>query len=218
MVGRLDQARINRIPRLNKLLSSAILVACALLIWTTAAVGTALARTAALLCAGMAFSLLGDVIMAQLLPLRQYVLCGMGAFGLTQVLYILGYLRLGQALGLSDSTVRLACLAGAYVIGISLWWRLVFSSRQRTAMNVASLGYCLLLLTMAGLATSVAVQEPHLTILAVGGCLFVLSDLLLGHRLFRMRRFLLMGDLVWMTYISGQALIVYSAAVASRLL
>jgi len=218
LVGRLDQARINRIPRLNKLLSSVILLASALLIWRTAAAQTPLAGTAALLCVGMAFSLLGDVIMAQLLPLRQYVLFGMAAFGLAQVSYILAFVGLGRSLSLTDSTARLACLAGAYVIGVALWWRLVFSRRQSPALNVASLGYCLLLLTMAGLAMSVAVQEPRLTMLAAGGWLFVASDLLLGHRLFRRRHFLLMGDLVWMTYISGQALIVYSTGAALQLL
>jgi len=218
LVGRLDEARINRIPRPNKLLSSVILLASALLIWRTAAAHTPLTGAAALLSVGMAFSLLGDVIMAQLLPLHHYVLLGMGAFGVAQLLYILAYLRVGQALGLSDSTARFASVAGAFALGIALWWRLVFSRRQPPVLNVASFAYCLLLLTMAGLATSIALQEPRLAMLAAGGWLFVVSDLLLGHRLFRRRHFFLMGDLVWMTYISGQALIVYSTAAALLLL
>jgi hypothetical protein len=218
VVGRLDPARINRIPRLNKLLSSALLLISALLIWRTAAVGTPLAQTAALICVGMALSLLGDVIMAQLLPLRQYVVLGMAAFGAVQVLYGFGYLRLGHVLGISGNALRLVSLAAAYVVGVALWWSLVRSPRQPLVMNLTSLGYCLLLATMAGLATSIVVEELRLAMLAVGGWLFVVSDLLLGHRLFRGRRFLLMGDLIWMTYITGQALIVYSTSAALRLL
>lgn len=218
LVGRLDRERINRIPRLNKLLSSVILLVSALLIWRMAAEETPLVGSAALLCVGMAFSLLGDVIMAQLLPMRQYVLFGMAAFGVTQVLYVLAEIRLGQVLGLSENRVRLACVAGSCVMGAALWWRLVFSRRQPPVLNLVSFGYCLLLLTMAGLATSIAVQEPRMAVLSAGAWLFVASDLLLGHRLFRRRHFILMGDLIWMTYISGQALIVYSTAAALQLL
>jgi len=97
--GRLDQERINRIPRANKILSSAILVVCALIWWLAGASGTPLAAYAALLFFGMAFSFVGDVIMAQLLPLPQHVLFGMGAFGVAHALYISGYLRLGSMLG-----------------------------------------------------------------------------------------------------------------------
>jgi len=40
----------------------------------------------------------------------------------------------------------------------------------------------------------------------------------LGHRLFQGGKFLLVGDLVWMTYIVGQLLIVFSTATGLRLL
>ena len=81
------------------------------------------------------------------------------------------------------------------------------------------LGQLLLLLAaMAGLAASLALQEARFLPLALGGVLFVVSDTLLGHRLFQRGHFLLIGDLVWMTYIVGQLLIVFSTATALRLL
>ncbi len=210
--GQLDEERINRIPRLNKMLSSAILVVCALIWWLAGAAGTPLAAYAALLFFGMAFSFLGDVIMAQLLPLPQYMLFGMGAFGLAHVLYISGYLRLGGVLGLQDGWARAVGLAVLLVLAVVLWWTLIRSPQTDAVLNYGSLGYALLLAAMAGLAVSLALQEPRFVPLAVGAVLFLVSDVLLGHRLFQGGTFLLVGDLVWMTYIVGQLLIVFSTA------
>jgi hypothetical protein len=216
--GRLDEERINRIPRANKILSSAILVICALIWWLAGAASTPLADYAALLFFGMAFSFIGDVIMAQLLPLPQYVLFGMGAFGVAHVLYISGYLRLGGVLGLQSSGARAVGLAVLLVLAVALWWMLIRSPRTPAVLNYGSLGYALLLAAMAGLAVSLALQEPRFVPLALGALLFLVSDVLLGHRLFQGGKFLLMGDLVWMTYIVGQLLIVFSTAAGLQML
>jgi hypothetical protein len=216
--GRLDQERINRIPRANKILSSAILVVCALIWWLVGASGTPLAPYAALLFFGMAFSFLGDLIMARLLPLPQHVLFGMGAFGVAHVLYISGYLRLGSVLGLQNGRAQAVGLAVLLVLAAVLWWALIRSSQTDAVLNYGSLGYALLLAAMAGLAVSLALQEPRFVPLALGAVLFLVSDVFLGHRLFQGGTFLLVGDLVWMTYIVGQLLIVFSTATGLRLL
>lgn len=216
--GKLDEERINRIPRANKILSSAILVVCALIWWLAGASGTPLAAYAALLFFGMAFSFLGDLIMAQLLPLPQYVLFGMGAFGVAHVLYISGYLRLGSVLGLQDGRARVTGLAVLLVLAVVLWWTLIRSPQTDAVLNYGSLGYALLLAAMAGLAVSLALQEPRFVLLALGAVLFLISDVFLGHRLFQGGTFLLVGDLVWMTYIVGQLLIVFSTAAGLQML
>jgi uncharacterized membrane protein YhhN len=216
--GRLDEERINRIPRANKTLSSAILVVCALIWWLAGASGTPLAAYAALLFFGMAFSFLGDAIMAQLLPLPQHVLFGMGAFGVAHVLYSSAYLRLGGVLGLQDGRARAAGLAVLLILAVVLWWTLIRSPRAPAALNYGSLGYALLLAAMAGLAVSLALQEARFVPLALGALLFLVSDVFLGHRLFQGGTFLLVGDLVWMTYIVGQLLIVFSTATGLRML
>lgn len=216
--GRLDQERINRVRRANKMLSSAILVVCALIWWLAGAASTPLAAYAALLFFGMAFSFIGDVIMAQLLPLPQYVLFGMGAFGVAHVLYISGYLRLGAVLGLQNGGARAVGLAVLLVLAGALWWTLIRSLETPAVLNYGSLGYALLLAVMAGLAVSLALQEPRFVPLALGALLFLVSDVFLGHRLFQGGKFLLVGDLVWMTYIVGQLLIVFSTATGLRLL
>jgi len=216
--GRLDAKRMQRIPRANKLLSSGILVLSALIWWRAGAAGTPLAGYAALVFFGMAFSFLGDVIMAELLPLPQHVLFGMGVFGVAHVLYVVGYLRLGDVLGLPGGTAQAAVLIAFYLLVVPLWGTFVRSPQKPAVLNYASLAYALLIAAMAGLAMSLALQEPRFVPLARGAVLFVVSDLVLGHRLFQGGHFLLIGDLVWMTYIVGQLLIVFSTATALRLL
>jgi len=216
--GKLDEERINRIPRRNKILSSLILVTCALIWWRAGASGTPLSTYAALLFFGMAFSFLGDLIMAQLLPLPQYVLFGIGAFGVAHVLYVIGYLRLGGVLGLQDGRSRAIGLAVLFALAVVLWWALIRSPQTDAVLNYGSLAYALLLAAMAGLAVSLALQETRFTPLALGAVLFLISDVFLGHRLFQEGAFLLVGDLVWMTYIVGQLLIVFSTATGLRLL
>ena len=216
--GKLDQERINRIPRASKILSSLILVICALIWWRAGATGTPLAAYAALIFFGMAFSFLGDLIMAQLLPLPQYVLFGMGAFGVAQVLYISGYLRLGGVLGLQDGRARVIGLAVLLVLAVVLWWVLIRSPQTDAMLNYGSLGYALLLAAMVGLAVSLALQESRFAPLALGAVLFLISDTFLGHRLFQGGQFLLVGDLVWATYIVGQLLIVFSTAAGLQML
>jgi hypothetical protein len=101
---------------------------------------------------------------------------------------------------------------------VLLWWTLIRSPQTPAVLNYGSLGYALLLAAMAGLAVSLALQEPRFVPLALGALLFLVSDVFLGHRLFQEGKFLLMGDLVWMTYIVGQLLIVFSTATGLRLL
>jgi hypothetical protein len=216
--GRLDEKRINRIPRVNKILSSAILVVCAMIWWLAGAADTPLAGYAGLLFFGMASSFLGDLIMAQLLPLPQHVLFGMGTFGVAHVLYIGGYLRMGGVLGLQSGAARAAGLAILLVLAVVLWWTLIRSPQTSAVLSYGSLGYALLLAAMAGLAVSLAWQETRFVLLALGALVFLVSDVFLGHRLFQGGTFLLVGDLVWMTYIVGQLLIVFSTATGLRML
>jgi hypothetical protein len=85
-------------------------------------------------------------------------------------------------------------------------------------LHRAALPYALLLASTAGLATGLAVQAPAFVPLAIGGGLFLLSDLILAARLFNGVYFYLIGDIVWLTYGPAQALIVYSVSSAPGVL
>jgi len=121
-------------------------------------------------------------------------------------------------LGLQSGRARAAALAGFLLLAVALWWTLIRSPQMPAVLNYGSLGYALLLAAMAGLAVSLALQEVRFVPLALGAALFLVSDTLLGHRLFQGTTFLLVGDLVWMTYIVGQLLIVFSTATGLQLL
>ena len=153
--GKLDEREVQRIPRLNKLLSSGILVVCALLQWRFGASGTPLSGFATFIFLGMTLSFIGDVLMAGIVPLPGHVFFGMGAFGAAHALYISGYLGLGAVLGLQSSAARVSAAGGLSLLGVPLWWALVRSPRQRLRVNCASLSYALVLSVMVGAASDI---------------------------------------------------------------
>jgi len=216
--GPFDPVRMRRIPLINRMASSFILVVGAVIWWLAGARTTPLAGYAALVAAGMACGFLGDLLMAQVIPTPNRVVFGMAAFGAGHIVYVMAYRALGIALQIADSRVYLVSLATVLALGGATWRSFVRSPQAPKALNYGSLGYSLLLAVMGGMAFALAAQEPGLIILAAGAGLFFISDTLLGNEVVRENRWRPVGDVVWMTYILGQALIVFSTAAALRLL
>src|SRR4051812_16284391 len=76
LFGKRDAKGINRISKPVRMLTSAMVLACALLLRR----GEQRAQQheqAGLIAAGMASGFLGDLIMAEVVPLPEHVLCGM---------------------------------------------------------------------------------------------------------------------------------------------
>jgi uncharacterized membrane protein YhhN len=73
-----------------------------------------------------------------------------------------------------------------------------------------------LLTGMAALATTLAIEDANFIPTAVGAFLFVMSDTLLAGVLFERCRFHLIHDAIWLTYGTGQMLIVYGVSGALR--
>jgi uncharacterized membrane protein YhhN len=65
---------------------------------------------------------------------------------------------------------------------------------------------------MAGKGLGLALQKRSLAPLAAGGALFVASDLVLGTRLLRNLDFPGRDNAIWLSYILGQALIVWTVS------
>jgi hypothetical protein len=99
-------------------------------------------------------------------------------------------------------------LGGAWAVALLGWLGLVRNPKIGAALNYGALAYALLLASMSGAAAALATQDRRYLRPAIGGGLFLLSDLILASRLFRGAHFEQIGDLVWLTYIAGQALIV----------
>jgi uncharacterized membrane protein YhhN len=203
-LGRPDARRRNRIPLLVRMLSSALVLTAALLLWKGADAHSK--RATRLVAGGMGCGLLGDLIMAKVIPLPQPVAGGMLAFGTGHVLYIRAFLERGAATERRHYRV----LGAAWAVGLAGWWGLVRNPALDKTLNYSALVYSLLLASMSGLAASLATQDRRYSPSALGGALFLASDLILASELFRKTHFPGIGDLIWLTYIVGQALIVES--------
>ena len=173
-------------------------------------------RFALLLAAGMTCGLVGDLVLAGLLPGGENVLAGIAAFGLGHVCYIVAAVGWSRRSGLDDRTIRWVSLVVWWAIGLVGWYFVVFRGQEATALHWAALPYALLLASTAGMATSLAVQDRAYVPFAIGGALFLLSDLILAAELFNDAEFRLMGDVIWFTYGVGQMLIVMAAGAARR--
>jgi hypothetical protein len=209
--GTPDAEQTRRMPTWTRMVSSLTLVVAGWS-WYWFTRGQAANSFALLIAAGMTLGLLGDLFMASRLPVPQPVLWGIGAFGLGHVAYISAFLRLGNQSGLNAAGPRWIAWAVWLVIGLAGWYFAVYRGQQPTMLHRAALPYALLLASTAGLATGLAVQAPAFVPLAIGGSLFLLSDLILAARLFNGVYFYLIGDIVWLTYGPAQALIVYSVS------
>ena len=208
--GRFNAGRTHRSPTWARMASSAALVLAALAWWLGVGRSTPLAAYTAFLFLGMLLSFLGDLTMAELLPLSPHVLFGMLAFGLAHVAYLVGYGQASRALGLDDPRAWAGGVGGALLLALVLWWTLIRNPGSNSPLSYGALGYALLLGGMFGAALALAVQDPRFRSLAAGALLFLISDVILGNRIFRENHWFLVGDVVWILYITGQALIVFS--------
>jgi hypothetical protein len=212
--GRLDSLRIRRMPACTRMASSLTLVVAAWS-WYTFTRETGAVVLSLPFAIGVTFGFIGDLFMAQLLPVgSSYVLGGIGAFSLGHIAYITGLIRFGDAYGVNAAGPRWGALLAWLLIGTACWYGVVFRGRERTVLHIAALPYTLLLCGAAGLATGLALQQSAFIGLAAGTALFVLSDLILAARLFNNLYLYLIDDVVWLTYGPAQMLIVYSVGSA----
>ena len=207
-------SRHNKTATRLRLASSAILVIAA---WSWYLLTTQdtphVAEFALLVALGMTFGFLGDLLLAEALPLKQGFLAGIGAFAVGHVAYIAAILSV-------TPHVQWIAEGIALLIGLAGWYLVVFRSPDAGPLRWAALPYALLLATTAGLAAGLATQAGAFVPLAVGAALFLLSDLLVAGERFGGLRFPHVRDAIWLTYGPAQMLIVYAVnsalAVAGR--
>ena len=202
-----------RMPAWTRMGSSLVLVVAGWS-WAWLARHSAAASFGVFIAAGMTLGFVGDLFLAQWLPLAEPVLGGIAAFAVGHVSYITAMLLFSNQPVLGRMGVRWEALGVWLFIGLAGWLVIVYPGTRPAALRWAALPYTLLLASTAGLATSLAVQVPAFLPLALGAALFFVSDMILATELFTAFRFRAMGDAVWLTYGPGQMLIVYSVASA----
>ncbi len=201
-----------RLSKPYELASSIGVLGAAIVAWRRARARGAAAVTE-LLIRGVACGLAGDVVMGKVLPLpeRVYVPLGMLTFGAGHIAYVQAFYELAQRRGLTRRGAFRAALAVNVAIG-ALAWQHYVRNDERLVLSYAALVYGLLLSVMSGSAIALALQDRRYAPLALGGELFVASDLILGARLLRGLNFPSRDEIIWLTYIAAQALIVWTAS------
>jgi hypothetical protein len=213
LLGKPDAQRRNRLPRPVRIALSITLLAAALVWQAAGTAGTPMAGYGLWISVGMACGLLGDLFMAGLIVRQpRHVIFGILAFSAGHLCYILAFRLAAATPGLDPEPVWLRSAAIYLTASALLWAGLVRAPARGPALNYGTLGYSLLLAVMASSAAALAVLHSDFIPLAVGGLLFIVSDLVLGRELMRRTHFPFIGDVIWTTYTIAQMLIVYSSA------
>jgi uncharacterized membrane protein YhhN len=215
ILGKRNPEGTARMPTWTRMGSSFTLVVAAWL-WYAFTRETSVGDYALLIAFGMTLGFVGDLFLAPLIPVAQPTLAGIAAFGLGHIAYLVALVSFANAHGLNAPAPRWAALAIWLLIGAVGWYLVVFRGQKVTALHWAALPYALLLASLAGVATGLALQSALFVPLAIGAALFFASDLILAGELFAGLSFPLIGDVIWLTYGPAQALIIYSVASALR--
>ena len=156
-----------------------------------------------LIAGGLAFAILGDVLL--MLPEERFIL-GIGSFAATHALYLAAFISVAGIALVNPSTIPLILFA--FIMTRFLW------SGLRKSLQVPVLAYVILITVMTAQAIGAAVQQEGagLAIAAAGAILFLASDSMLAIDRFRVP-FKAGQALVLSTYWLGQWLIALSARV-----
>ena len=216
--GKLNPEGTGRLPRSLRMTLSAILVIAAFLGWQSGARGTPVQLYAALILLGMAGGHIGDLVLAELIPVPNRLIFGMIAFGVGHLFYIAAFLCLRLQFGFASTWSQLIIMAATLAFCLWAWHSYVRKHGGSKILNGGSLVYGLLIGVMTALAIGLAVQWTRLISLAAGAVLFLASDFILGNWQIRGHQWKPVNDAIWTTYASGQLLIVYSVAAVVNLL
>src|SRR5262249_54185375 len=127
-----------------RLASSATLVVAAWSWYLVARATPDVALFALLIALGMTLGFVGDLLLADALPITQGFLAGMGAFALGHLAYIAAILS-------QTARVQWAVVGIALLIGLAGWYMVVFrGGKDALILRWAALPYALLLATTAG--------------------------------------------------------------------
>jgi len=180
------------------------------LFWLLGARPTPLSSYSLLIAVGMSVSFAADLIMAEAARAPKLLAGGIVVFGIAHLVYLSAYWVGGLALGILNAAIVAGSIIVWLAVGLAAWQWLVYDPSMPPLLKYGSLGYTLLIAAMAATALALALVENRLWSLGVGAVLFVVSDVALGNHIFRRNDWPYVKEVVWLTYIIGQAGIVWS--------
>ncbi len=206
--GKENAEHTHRMPTWTRMVSSLTLVV-AVWSWWLFTRQNGINQLPLCIALGMTLGFMGDIFMANLIPIGNYVFGGIAAFGLGHIAYILGLVSLGIQFSYTAKAAFWISLITCLIIGAGAWYFVVYRERAHDTLHLAALPYSLLLSATVGVASGFALQNVQFVPLAIGAGLFLVSDLILATQLFNNTHFRFIGDVVWFTYGPGQMLIVF---------
>ena len=202
-----------RLPRPIRMFLSASLVLAACVIWN--ATSGERAPYAQYVFFGMLASCVGDLIMARLIPLPSRLIGGMTAFGIAHILYVTAYVQTLRASHIA--VVNSGLWAGLILYGLATlagWAMLIRNPDKATPLNIGALAYGFLVGGMAAVALALATGlGGGWWLAALGGLIFVISDLLIGVTDIGGMQLHNANDWIWLTYVAGQMGIIYAGRI-----
>jgi hypothetical protein len=168
---------------------------------------------------GMSASFIGDLVMARIIPLPNRLIGGMVAFGIAHGFYITAYNGTIQTISSLEPYARFntGLTIGLIVYGVITlagWWFLIRNPQKGVVINIGALAYGLWISVMASFALALA-NGLGFWLAALGGLLFVSSDLIIGMTDIRGIQLKNANDWVWLTYVAGQMGIIYANALVA---
>ena len=210
LFGPADGPDFERIPTWARMTSSSVLVLYAVLVLPSMR-DADLRKLARAMAIGMAFGLVGDLLLAGVLGLQGPAALGAGmvVFGIGHGFYLKGMRAVGPW--------PWKPIVGAMVVVLAGWLVNVMGGTSPSPLlTVGALVYGLLLGAVLGMATGIALRERPFWTMAIGAAVFLVSDLVLSLHFFRPDVYAqipvhIRGDLVWLLYAAGQVSLLSAA-------
>ena len=166
-----------------------------------------------LVAVGMTLGFYGDSHVGDRLwwpPFPSKIVGGIVFYGLGHLAYVAACVAIRRIQALNGGLHWWLPILAWQVVALISWAAVALTSSEEAALRVPTLLYTLLVAATPGFATALAVQRPIFRWMALGGAMFLASDILLAWQVFH-ASFALIDELTWINYGGGEMLIVYGA-------
>jgi hypothetical protein len=143
-------------------------------------------------------------------PFPHAIVGGIVFYGLGHLAYVAACISVRRQDGLAGGRRWWLPILAWQFVALVGWAAVALSSEKEPGLRIPTLLYTLLVAATPGFSTALAVQRPAFRAMAVGGALFLISDILLAWQLFH-ESFTGIDELTWVNYGGGEMLIVYGA-------